>query len=61
VALQLQTKPRDDALLFSHRPDRDVPYDPDGVTHRYSKMWQQVGIDTHLHALRHYSATERRG
>ncbi len=55
---QLQTEPRDDGFLFSHRPERDVPYDPDTVTHRYSKMCRQLGIDSHLHALRHYSATE---
>ncbi len=58
MARQLQTEPRDDAFLFSHRPERDVPYDPDTVTHRYSKMCRQLGIDSHLHALRHYSATE---
>jgi len=63
VARQLHFEPRDDAFLFSHRPERDVPYDPDAVTHRYSKMCRQLGIDSHLHALRHYSATEfqRRG
>jgi len=58
MARQLQTEPRDDAFLFSHRPERDVPYGPDTVTHRYSKMCRQLGIDSHLHALRHYSATE---
>jgi len=28
------------------------------VTQRYSKMADRLGIDTHLHNLRHYSATE---
>ena len=55
---QLLVEPTDNAYLFSHKPTRDVPYDPDAVTHRYSKMCRQLGIDSHLHALRHYSATE---
>jgi len=36
----------------------DEPCDPSAVTHRYSKMCRQLGIASHLHALRHYSATE---
>ncbi|WP_433788411.1 tyrosine-type recombinase/integrase [Actinomycetospora sp. CA-101289] len=31
---------------------------PSSVTQRYSKMAHRLGIDTHLHNLRHYSATE---
>ena len=31
---------------------------PSGVTHRYARMCADLGIDSHLHALRHYSATE---
>lgn len=54
----LEAEPRDDAFLFSHRDDRTVPFDPDAVSHRYSKMCRKLGIDSHLHALRHYSATE---
>lgn len=60
LARQLEFEPRDDAFLFSHRPTRDFPYDPDNVTHRYSKMCVGLGIDSHLHALRHYSATDGR-
>ncbi|MGH3993017.1 MAG: site-specific integrase, partial [Pseudonocardiaceae bacterium] len=58
LALQLRIEPSDEAYLFSRRPSRDVPYDPDAVTHRYAKMCAKLGIDSHLHALRHYSATE---
>ena len=36
----------------------DRPCDPSGVTHRYARMCAELGIDSHLHALRHYSATE---
>ena len=50
--------PIDGAYLFSYRPLHDVPCNPSGVTHRYSRMCAKLGIDSHLHALRHYSATE---
>jgi integrase len=51
----------DDAFLFSYEPDQSRPLDPSGVTHRYSRMCAGLGIDSHLHALRHYSATELLG
>jgi integrase len=35
-----------------------VPYSPHAVSSRYKDMVDRLGIDTHLHALRHYSATE---
>jgi integrase len=47
-----------EAYVFSYAPMRDRPYSPSGVTHKYSKMCAGLGIDSHLHALRHYSATE---
>lgn len=34
------------------------PYSPDAVSNRYKKMAKRLDIDTHIHALRHYSATE---
>ncbi len=55
---QLGEQPKEDAFLFSYRPLRDRPADPSGVTHRYDRMCTKLGIDSHLHALRHYSATE---
>jgi len=55
---QLGLQPTDDAFLFSYEPMRSRPYDPSGVTHRYQRMCAKLGIDSHLHALRHYSATE---
>ncbi len=48
----------DDTFVFSYTPDHRRHCDPDGITHRYSKMTADLGLDTHLHALRHYSATE---
>jgi len=55
---QLEATPADAAFLFSYQPARDRPCDPSGVTHRYARMCAELGIDSHLHALRHYSATE---
>jgi integrase len=55
---ELDVAPSDEAFLFSYEPAADRPYDPSGVTHRYTRMCDRLGIDSHLHALRHYSATE---
>ncbi len=55
---QLDLDPSDEAFLFSYEATRDRPYDPSGITHRYARMCVRLGIDSHLHALRHYSATE---
>ena len=51
-------EPSEQAFLFSYRPLHDAPADPSAVTHRYGRMCAALGIDSHLHALRHYSATE---
>lgn len=48
----------EDAYVFSYSPLRDRPYSPSGVSHKYTRMCADLGIDSHLHALRHYSATE---
>ncbi len=39
-------------------PDHATPYSPHAVSSRYRDMAERLGIDTHIHALRHYSATE---
>jgi integrase len=49
---------REDAYIFSYAPDNSRPCSPDGLTHRYSRMTASLGLDTHIHELRHYSATE---
>jgi integrase len=51
-------EPSTTAYLFSYEPQRDRPYSPDWVSHRYTAMCAKLGIDSQLHALRHYSATE---
>jgi len=58
LAKAVGIKPADDAFLFSHEPARDRPYDPSAVSHRYARMCAAISVDSHLHALRHYSATE---
>jgi integrase len=45
-------------FVFSYQPDHARPCNPSGVTHRYARMVGKLGISTHLHAIRHYSATE---
>jgi integrase len=48
----------DTAYVFSYAADNSRPCNPDTMTHRYSTMTAALGLDTHLHELRHYSATE---
>jgi integrase len=42
----------------ARQPVPEVPYSPHGFASRYKTMATRLGIDTHLHQLRHYSATE---
>ncbi|WP_341770974.1 site-specific integrase [Actinocrispum wychmicini] len=52
----------DDLFVFTGTLKRNrlhvEPYSPNAVTQRYKDMATRLSIDTHLHALRHYSATE---
>ena len=45
-------------LAFSASPDLLKPRDPSSMTRRYKRLANKLSIDSHLHALRHYSATE---
>ncbi|MGD9529877.1 MAG: tyrosine-type recombinase/integrase [Dehalococcoidia bacterium] len=47
-----------DAFVFSLAPDGSTCLKPSSVTQRYGRMAGRLGLDTHLHNLRHYSATE---
>ena len=47
-----------DAFVFSPLPDGSTFPRPDGVTQRYDRLAAALGIETTLHKLRHYSATE---
>jgi len=55
-ALSIKLSP--DAFVFSPAPDGTEPTKLDTVTQKYARMAAKLGIDTHLHNLRHYSATE---
>ncbi|TCC64747.1 GntR family transcriptional regulator [Kribbella pittospori] len=57
-ATKLKTKLGPNAFVFSLAPDNSEHLVPDSVSQRYSKLATRLGIDTHLHNLRHYSATE---
>jgi integrase len=47
-----------DAFVFSLAPDGAEHLVPSSVSQRYRRLVARLGIDTHLHSLRHYSATE---
>lgn len=57
---ELEHEFSDDLFVFSgtKTPDHSAPYPPNAVTQRYKDMAKRVNVNTHLHALRHYSATE---
>jgi integrase len=57
-AAQLGLTIAEDAYLFSLDPDCSRPLVPDSVTQRYDRMAARLGIDTSIHKLRHYNATE---
>ncbi|MFG3418704.1 tyrosine-type recombinase/integrase [Micromonospora sp. NPDC048063] len=44
--------------VFSPEPDNNRGYRPDTITQRYGRLATRLGIDSHIHALRHYSAPE---
>jgi integrase len=58
LAGQLGIPADDEAYIFSNDPAHIRPFNPSSVSHRYARMCAKLGIDSHLHALRHYSATE---
>ncbi len=47
-----------DAFMFSGAPDGSSYLTPGALTQRYNRLAERLGIDTNLHKLRHYSATE---
>lgn len=57
-AAQLMVTVRPDAFLFSPAPDASTPLIPDTATQRFDRMSRRLGINSTLHKLRHYSATE---
>jgi integrase len=57
-ARQLDMAIEPDAFVFSLSPDSSTHLIPDSVSQRYGHAADRLGIETHLHSLRHYSATE---
>jgi integrase len=55
---QVDIEATEGAYVFSYSATHDRPCNGSGVTHRYARMCAGLGLDSHLHALRHYSATE---
>jgi integrase len=48
----------EDAFVFSLAPDGSTHLLPDSVGQRYGKLAKRLGINSTIHKLRHYSATE---
>jgi integrase len=46
------------AFVFSLAPEGSEHLVPSSVSQRYGRLAARLGIQTHLHSLRHYSATE---
>jgi integrase len=59
---KVDVKLADDRFVFmsARKTDASVPYSPDAISRRYKKMAGRLDppINTHIHALRHFSATE---
>jgi integrase len=58
LALELDATVAPDAFMFSRSPAGLEPIRPDVLTKFTIRVAQAVGVDTHLHALRHFSATQ---
>lgn len=56
-AVELGVALNQEAFVFSNAPDSRTHLVPSSVTQRYRRMAERAGIDTHLHNLRHYSAS----
>jgi integrase len=57
VALASGVSLAPDAYVFSHQPDGSKPIRPDGVSHRFAKLAQRLGVRCRLHDLRHFMVT----
>jgi integrase len=58
TAAMLDVEPDGETFLFSYSPTGDAPMHPSSVTHRYARLVDRLNINTTLHKLRHYNATE---
>ena len=58
LATLLRLKVPNHAFVFSRSPVGSEPIRPDVVSKLTKKAAKVAGVDTHLHALRHFSATQ---
>ena len=58
LSLELDLTVAADAFIFSRSPVGSEPLRPDFVTKFAVRVAEQAGVDTHLHALRHFAATQ---
>ena len=58
LAAELGATVAPDAFLFSRSPAGLEPIRPDVLTKFTIRVAKAAGVDTHLHALRHFSATQ---
>ena len=58
LAADLVLKVSADGFVFSRSPVGAEPIRPDVVTKLTKKAAKVAGVETHLHALRHFSATQ---
>ncbi|MGH9105088.1 MAG: tyrosine-type recombinase/integrase [Acidimicrobiales bacterium] len=47
----------DDPFILSRAAEGSEPCLPDGLTHQYERLASNLGLTSHLHELRHFSAT----
>lgn len=57
-ATEFAQKIKRDGRIFSNSIDHSTYWKPDTVSQRFSRLCEKLDIDTDLHSLRHYSATE---
>jgi integrase len=58
IAAAAGTSLSKDSYIFSGTPDGSVGIRPRTLSQRYRRLVRRLGINTTLHCLRHYSATE---
>jgi integrase len=58
LAVELRLEVPANAFIFSRSPAGSAPFRPDVVSKLTKKAAKAAGVDTHLHALRHFSATQ---
>ena len=58
LAASLDVSVADDAFMFSRSPAGLEPIMPDVLSKFTKRVANKAGVDTHLHALRHFSATQ---